>query len=182
MKQKSFFVAVLLAVAVAASAQIKNAYVCQPCGLPCDEEIHAKPGTCTLCQMPLVDRSTVKFTNLTPKEFCARIAENPDAIILDVRAPGEFSGTNTSVETYGYFKKAINININQLTKRLGEINQYKDKEILVYCSQNHRSPRAAYYLGLQGFNNIKNMSGGLSKAGDAMKSSCFKAHFVPHKK
>jgi len=159
-----------------------KSYVCQPCGLPCDEEVHDKAGTCTLCQMPLVDKATVKFTNLSPAEFCARITANPDAVVLDVRAPGEFSGTNTSVETYGYFKKAINININKLTKRLGELAPYKDKEVLVYCSQSYRSPRAAYYLGLQGFTNIKNMSGGLSKAGDAMKSACFKANFVRHKK
>lgn len=157
-------------------------YVCQPCGLPCDEEVHTKSGTCSLCQMPLVDKETVNFTTITPAEFCERITANPDVVVLDVRAPGEFSGTNTSVETYGYFKKAINININQLTKRLSELTPYKDKELLVYCSQNYRSPRAAYYLGLQGFTNIKNMSGGLSKSGDAMKSACFKANFVRHKK
>lgn len=178
---KLFISLVLLVAPVAGLSQAKE-YVCQPCGLPCDEEVHTKPGTCKLCQMPLVEKSLVRFSNLTPREFCQRMADNPDAVVLDVRSPGEFSGTNTSVETYGYFKRAINININQLTKRLGELNEFKNREILVYCSQNHRSPRAAFYLGLQGFTNIKNMSGGLSKAGDAMKSSCFKAQFVTHKK
>lgn len=160
----------------------KEEYVCQPCGLPCDEKISDQGGVCPACQMPMVPKSTVKFTNLSPKEFCARLAANPDVVILDVRSPGEFEGTTTSVETYGRFKKAINVNVNQLSKRLQELSKYKGKEILVYCSQNHRSPRAAYYLNMQGFDKVKNMSGGLSKAGSLFTSACYKEHFVTHKK
>jgi rhodanese-related sulfurtransferase len=160
----------------------KEEYVCQPCGLPCDDKVSDRGGVCPACQMSMVSKSTVKFTNLSPKEFCARIAANPDVVILDVRSPGEFEGTTTSVETYGRFKKAINVNVNQLSKRLQELSKYKDKEILVYCSQNHRSPRAAYSLNMLGFEKVKNMSGGLSKAGGLFTSACFKEHFVTHKK
>ena len=160
----------------------KEEFVCQPCGLPCDENVSDRGGLCPTCQMPMVPKSTVKFKNLSPKEFCARIAANPDVVIIDVRSPGEFEGTTTSVETYGRFNKAINVNVNQLSNRLQELSQYKGKEILVYCSQNHRSPRAAYYLNMQGFDNIKNMSGGLSKAGDLFATGCYKEHFVMHKK
>lgn len=160
----------------------KEEFVCQPCGLPCDKKVSSQGGVCPTCQMSMVPRSTVKFTELSPAEFCARIAANPDVIILDVRSPGEFEGTTTSVETYGRFKKAINVNVNQLSKRLEELKKYKDKEILVYCSQSHRSPRAAYYLNMQGFNKVVNMSGGLSKAGNILSSACYKQHFEVHPK
>lgn len=160
----------------------KEEYVCQPCGLPCDDKVSNRGGVCPECQMSMVPKHTVKFTNLSPKEFCARLAENPDVVILDVRSPGEFEGTTTSVETYGRFKKAINVNVNQLSKQLKELSKYKDKEILVYCSQNHRSPRAAYSLNMYGFLKVKNMSGGLSKAESLFSSACYKEHFVAHKK
>ncbi|MBL7852604.1 MAG: rhodanese-like domain-containing protein [Cyclobacteriaceae bacterium] len=163
-------------------SQQKEEFLCQPCGLPCDTKVSELGGVCPACQMPMVPKSSVKFVNLTPKEFCARIAANPDVVILDVRSPGEFEGTTSSVETYGRFRKAINVNVNQLSKRLEELKKYKDKEILVYCSQSFRSPRAAYYLNMQGFDKVKNMSGGLSKAGDLFKSACFKEHFEVHKK
>ena len=159
----------------------KKSYVCQPCGLPCDDEVHTQSGTCKLCQMMLVDKATVTFTNLSPKEFCARIAANPDALILDVRSPGEFAGTITGVASYGHFKNAKNIFINDLSKRLDEIKGYKDREILIYCSQNHRSPRAAYYMALQGFKNIKNMTGGVSTLKGLTTTNCFKQNYVEHK-
>ena len=180
MKTILLFVFALLTLAPQAIGQ-KKSYVCQPCGLPCDEEVHSQSGNCKLCQMPLVDKATVTFTNLSPKAFCARIAANPNALILDVRSPGEFAGTITGVASYGHFKNAKNIFINDLSKRLDEINSYKDREVLIYCSQNHRSPRAAYYLAIQGFKNIKNMTGGVSKLNGLTTTSCFKQNYVEHK-
>lgn len=157
-------------------------FVCTPCGHPCDETVSKKGGLCPTCQMSMVPKSTVKIINLDAGDFCARIAANPDVIILDVRSEKEFNGTSQTVETYGHFKKAINVNVNQLNKRLPELMQYKDKEVLVYCSQSIRSPRAAYYLNLQGFSNVKNLTGGLSKVGETQGSSCFAEHFVAHQK
>jgi rhodanese-related sulfurtransferase len=132
--------------------------------------------------MPLVPRSTVKITNLSAKDFCEALAANPNAVIIDVRSEREFNGTSGASNTYGHFKKAINININQLENRIAELNPYKDKEVFVYCSQNYRSPRAAYYLNMQGFNNVKNLTGGLSKVGAAVRSDCYKEHFAAHTK
>jgi len=159
----------------------KSGYVCQPCGSECDLKVHDAAGTCPVCNMPLVDQAQVKFTNLTPKEFCARIASNPQAVILDVRSPGEFAGTTAQSNSFGHFKNAINININELESRLGELTKYKDQEILVYCSHSRRSPRASYLLGAQGFKNVKNMSGGVSTLGALSKEECFKDHYAVHK-
>ena len=35
-------------------------WVCDPCGLPCDEIVYDKPGTCPKCGMPLVDREAAR--------------------------------------------------------------------------------------------------------------------------
>lgn len=159
----------------------KSGYVCQPCGSECDLKVHDAAGSCPVCNMPLVDQSLVKFTNLTPKEFCARIASNPNAVILDVRSPAEFAGTSSLSNGFGHFRKAININITELESRIGELAKYKDQEILVYCSHSRRSPRASYLLGLQGFKNVKNMSGGVSTIGELSQEDCLKDQYVVHK-
>src|SRR5688572_27187605 len=86
----------------------KKEYVCSPCGYDCDKEIHDKPGTCQHCNMPLVDKSTIKFSDLTFEQLCARLAANPKAVLLDVRSPAEFNGTATEVPSFGHFKNAIN--------------------------------------------------------------------------
>ncbi len=153
-------------------------YVCIPCGYDCDKEAHNGPGTCPSCKMKLVEKSSVTFSNITVEELCKRIATNPNAILLDVRTPGEFRGTTTEVPSFGHFKNAININVEELESRLGELD--KNREILVYCSHNHRSPRASYLLSTHGFKQVKNMTGGVS-AFSHVANDCLKKSFVFHK-
>jgi rhodanese-related sulfurtransferase/DNA-directed RNA polymerase subunit RPC12/RpoP len=155
-------------------------YVCTPCGLSCDETPHASPGACTQCGMKLVPKSTIAFNNLTLDEFCARMTANPDALIVDVRTPGEFKGTTTDVASFGHFKRAININVEEIASRASELAAYKDREILIYCSHNHRSPRASYILGTLGFKNVNNMVGGVSTFMPAPEQACLSKAFVYH--
>ena len=157
-------------------AQTKE-YVCPPCNLPCDNVVHTKPGTCQSCHMTLVAKASVRYEDLSAEEFCERIASNPNAVLLDVRSKGEFDGSRRN--TYGHFKNAININITELEQRIGELEQYKDREILVYCSQSIRSPRAAIILTEHGFNRVANLSGGVSRM-DARGSDCLVERFVVH--
>ena len=178
MRKLHSLIFLLLALSGVAQAQ-KKEYVCQPCGRPCDEKVLDHPGTCSACQMALVEKSTVNIKNVSPKEFCERMTANPDAIVLDVRSPGEFNGSASG--SYGHFQRAININIDQLESRIKELAAYKNREILVYCSHSHRSPRAVYILSTQGFSNVVNMSGGVSTIRDG-NLECFKSQFVPHKK
>ena len=156
-------------------------YVCLPCGYDCDKEIHTSPGTCHGCGMSLIDKSTIRFGDISVDAFCSRIASNPNAVLLDVRTPGEFNGTNTEVPSFGHFKNAININVEELERRLGELEKYKDKEVLVYCSHSHRSPRASYFLSTHGFKQVANMSGGVSTFVGKQDIDCLKKYFLFHK-
>jgi len=94
---------------------------------------------------------------------------HPQTILLDVRTKAEYEGTVS--ENFGTLRGSINIPIQELTQRFSELEKYKGKEILVYCSHSHRSPQAAYFLTQHGFDKVLNMSGGMSVLQD---SSCKK--------
>jgi len=171
----------VLALTVIASSFIvkqKKEYVCTPCGLECDHIIHDKPGTCNTCGMTFIEKSTIKFKDLSFEELCARLKANPKAVLLDVRTPGEFKGS-ADVPTFGHFENAININVEELPGRIDEIAKYKSQEVLVYCSHSHRSPRASYLLSTNGFKNVSNVAGGVSTITQPDKD-CLKTAFVTH--
>jgi rhodanese-related sulfurtransferase len=134
-------------------------FVCMPCGNDCDKISYAKAGVCSDCHMPLVDKATVRFANYTPQQTCEKLNDT-NVIALDVRTVEEFKGT--AYPNFGRFKNAINIPIQELESRIRELNAFKNKEIIVYCSHSRRSPRAAYLLGQKGFSKVSNMLGGAS--------------------
>jgi len=128
--------------------------------------------------MALVEKSTVKFKDLSFEQVCARLKANPKAVLIDVRTPDEFKGSS-DVPSFGHFKNAININVEELPDRLSEVSKYKNREVLVYCSHSHRSPRATYLLSTSGFKNVNNVAGGLSTITESDKD-CLKTNFVDH--
>ena len=156
----------LLGFNVVASAQTtdQKVYKCIPCGQACDDKTFSQPGECESCHMKLVEASTIQFTTVSPESICAYITSHPDAVLLDVRTAKEYKGA--AEPDYGTLKNAINIPIQELEKRLEELQAYKDREIIVFCSHSHRSPQAAYLLTQNGFTNVTNMAGGMSVVTD----------------
>lgn len=147
----------------------QDPYQCMPCGQDCDKTTFNKPGECPICHMELVKKSTVTFRSISPTEICNYLVQHPDnVVVLDVRTVAEFEG---KTDNYGTIKNAINIPIQELESRVVELNGYKDKEIIVYCSLSRRSPRASYFLSRHGFKNVVNMEGGMSVMTD---NSCKK--------
>jgi rhodanese-related sulfurtransferase len=161
------------------SLQNNDNYVCLPCGHECDKEVHSSPGICSSCGMELVKASSIKFKNIDLNEMCDRLKANPQVILLDVRSPGEFNGSSKDVPSFGHFKNAININVQELEKRVNELSRYKNSEVIVYCSRSHRSPVASYFLGKQGFTKVKNMLGGVSTF-TVPNLYCLEKEFVFH--
>ncbi len=141
--------------------QPPGTYQCLPCGQDCDRISYAKPGTCSHCHMALVKSKTVLFREVTPAAVCEYIRSHPATLLLDVRTKEEFEGR--ADPNFGSLKNAINIPIQELDARMGELDKYKNREILVYCSHSHRSPRASYLLTQNGFAKVVNMSGGMSQ-------------------
>jgi rhodanese-related sulfurtransferase len=146
------------------SKKNEEKYQCMPCGQECDKTIFNKPGKCDKCHMDLVKSSNIKFKTVSPDAICAYIKSHPKTILLDVRTKAEFEGK--ADPNFGTLKNAINIPIGELKNRLSEIDAYKNREIIVYCSHSHRSPQASFLLAQNGFNQIINMNGGMSVVTD----------------
>ncbi|HEY5969443.1 MAG TPA: rhodanese-like domain-containing protein [Chitinophagaceae bacterium] len=133
-------------------------YTCIPCGSGCDSAVYDKPGTCSHCNMKLVDKTTIVHKDIEPGKVCSLDEKN--IVFLDVRTAPEFNGT--AKDKFGAIKNAINIPVQELESRMSELEKYKDKEIIVYCSHSRRSPRASYMLTQNGFKKVTNMLGGMS--------------------
>jgi rhodanese-related sulfurtransferase len=158
---KSALIIVMLLCAQLLLAQnASEEYVCLPCGSGCDKEVLHQSGKCQHCNMPLIKKSSVVFKEITPTEICGYVANHRNVVLLDVRTKEEFE--NKGLHRYGTLKNAINIPIHDLSARLSELDPYKNKEIIVYCSHSQRSPQASYLLTQNGFTKVYNMSGGLS--------------------
>ena len=153
-------------------------YTCLPCGNGCDTLVHKEPGVCAHCHMELVKKSTITHAVVLPENLCSYITKTgiENIILLDVRTPEEFNGT--APDKFGRLKNAINIPVQDLKERIKELDGYKGKQIIVYCSHSHRSPQASYMLTQNGFKQVTNMSGGMSVWKEKVKEACSDIIFV----
>ena len=150
----------LVVLIVGFSSIHSDTYRCLPCGRGCDNKTYTKPGSCSDCHMELVKNNGIGFKNVPAATVCDYIKVHPSIVLLDVRTKEEFEGK--ADPNFGSLKNAINIPVQELEKRIGELEKYRNREILVYCSHSHRSPRASYMLTQHGFTKVTNMSGGMS--------------------
>ena len=144
-------------------------YQCVPCGYDCDKTIYDHAGKCPHCQMDLVDVRTITFKTIAPEHLCAYINAHPNVLLLDVRTKEEFEGK--ADPNFGTLKNAVNVPVQDLEARLPSLADWKGRDIIVYCSHSHRSPRASWILSNNGFKKVTNMAGGMSVLTDR---SCVK--------
>jgi len=154
-------------------------YVCLPCGSKCDAIVYKKPGNCGHCSMQLVDKAGVRFASIEPAAICSFIQDmgRDKVVLLDVRTNEEFEGK--APEKLGRLAGAVNIPVQELSQRMKELQRYKGKEIIVYCSHSHRSPRASYLLMQNGFTRVTNMEYGMSEWKNMVKQdACNKKLYI----
>ncbi|MSQ71028.1 MAG: rhodanese-like domain-containing protein [Betaproteobacteria bacterium] len=77
-----------------------------------------------------------------------------DALLLDIREAPEFEKVHVL--------HARNIPLAQLDARVGELQKFKSKPIIVHCANGNRSGDALAVLRQKGFENVVNLSGGLA--------------------
>lgn len=95
-----------------------------------------------------------KDSTITIEELKMRMNEDSSIVILDVRTQAELRGS------LGMIDGVINIPIDELKKRIHELNKFKNKEIAVICRSGNRSNKGMQILRAQGFN-AKNVLGGM---------------------
>ncbi len=82
-----------------------------------------------------------------------KLINHQDACILDVREPEEFKS--------GHLLNAKSIPLGKLKERVGELERYRDKPIVVVCRSGNRSATACALLGRGGFVQAYNLTGGV---------------------
>lgn len=81
------------------------------------------------------------------------LVNKSDAVVLDVRDAKEFDA--------GHIVGAINVPHAQLESRMAELNNHKDKPIVIACKMGQHSGMAGALLGKAGFENVSRLTGGI---------------------
>lgn len=87
------------------------------------------------------------------KDLSAELIDNPP-FLLDVRSPEEYGKA--------YIEGTTHIWIEELWDRIDELPEDKATPIVVYCASGYRGGIAAVALELLGYENVRNLSGGLN--------------------
>ena len=95
------------------------------------------------------------FTSVTPKEFSEKLTKTPDAVLIDVRTPGEYAD--------GHLQDAINIDWKGRDFGAQVADLDKSTPVYVYCLSGGRSKGAANFLKKEGFETVIEMDGGMNK-------------------
>ena len=96
--------------------------------------------------------------DIEPEEAFELIITNKNTdgfVILDVRTPEEYDET--------HIENSLNINYNSKNFKLEIEKLDKNKKYLVYCHSGRRSSNAIKTMEKSGFEDLKNISGGISK-------------------
>jgi rhodanese-related sulfurtransferase len=90
---------------------------------------------------------------LDPQNFDKKLKESKEAILIDVRTPGEYA--------QGHLANAVSIDIyaSDFKSRVGKLD--KTKPVFVYCKAGSRSGSAVNIMEEMGFKEVYDLSGGI---------------------
>ncbi len=83
------------------------------------------------------------------------LKDHPDALVLDVRDPGEWN------DDVGHIEGAKQIPLAELSGRLAEIEGWKERPVVCVCREGVRSRAAAQALVQAGHRQVFNLEGGM---------------------
>ncbi len=92
------------------------------------------------------------MTDIDANEMIVRMRNGEHLNLLDVRGEMEYHTFNIGGK---------NIPLPNLSENLDELDWNKDEEIIVVCKVGLRSETAKSFLELNGYKNIRNLTGGL---------------------
>ncbi len=98
---------------------------------------------------------TVNEKAITVDQLREMMRNDSNLVLLDVRNPYELED-----KSLGHIDGVLNIPLPELENRLGELDEFKDKDIAVICRSGRRSGTATDILVKNGFNAV-NVLGGM---------------------
>lgn len=102
---------------------------------------------------------------ITVRELKKKIEAGEDVFLLDVREP--FEQYQSKIE----YDNTRLIPVDQLKDRLSEIEEHKSEEVVCLCRSGSRSAKACSLLEQEGFENVKNLKGGINQWAKDIDSS-----------
>lgn len=102
--------------------------------------------------LKLVNDSKSRIREVTVVQTQARISENPDAKLVDVREDDEWRA--------GHVKGAIHLGKGIIERDIESTVSDKTTELILYCGGGYRSALAADVLQEMGYTNVFSMAGG----------------------
>ncbi len=97
--------------------------------------------------------------NVSPAQAEEAIRADSSMVILDVRTLEEYRSQT------GHLQGALLLPVQELEQRISELEQYKDRTLMVYCRVGNRSRFAQMILEAHGFS-AANMTGGIVQWND----------------
>ena len=101
-----------------------------------------------VAEAPMVDG----IPQISVETLKQKLDAKEDIFILDVREPHEYPIANLGAPL---------IPVGDVERRISELAQYKDREVVVHCRSGARSQKAAVVLKNAGFSNVSNLTGGI---------------------
>jgi sulfur dioxygenase len=92
---------------------------------------------------------------ITPERAKERIDSDENVLVLDVRNLDEYMGQ------LGHIQGSRHIPVQELSARIGEIEDYRDHEVITVCKTGGRSLSAVNILIKAGFTRVTSMTGGM---------------------
>lgn len=100
----------------------------------------------------VVDLVRINYSEVTADQ-AARLLQNIQPYILDVRTPGEYKQLHIPGSNL--------IPIGQLQVRVAELEEHKQEDVFIYCATGNRSTVASKILADRGFKRIYNLRYGV---------------------
>jgi len=100
----------------------------------------------------LVNEVKPKIKEVTLDEARARLAQNPKAVLLDVREDIEWQ--------QGHAAEAVHLGKGVLERDLEKMVPDPNTEIIMYCGGGYRSALTAHVAGRMGYRNVASLIGG----------------------
>jgi rhodanese-related sulfurtransferase len=83
-----------------------------------------------------------------------QLSNRSNALFLDIRDTPDYDT--------GHIPDSVHIPLKQLSERSTELEKYRDRPVIAYCRSGSRSTSAGSTLKKLGFENVYNLSGGIS--------------------
>lgn len=90
---------------------------------------------------------------VTPRQVKTMLDGGEELILIDCRTHQEHQVAR--------IESAVLVPLQELGGRLGELEEYADKKVVVYCHHGGRSLKMATVLRQQGFEDVNSMAGGI---------------------